>query len=157
VVPIAVLRFSADVVGGSDDIRGVQIAAMQRYFWDAPLLGHGLGSHTGEVVRSQELPYVYEVQLLALAGQIGIMGFLILGTVGAYYFYALFPWNRPWRGSLIGIQLSTSILVCVWIAAGFFNPMLLNSTAAVCYGFLKAMGEFEEQSAAPPARQLAAA
>jgi hypothetical protein len=145
-IPIAMLRFSVDVAGGSDDVRVLQIAAMKRYFWDAPLLGHGLGSHTDEIIRSESLPYLYEVQLLALANQVGIVGLLLLAAILLYYFHALFPWNRHWHGALFTAQLSISVLLCCWMAAGLFNPMLLSSTAAVSYGFLKALGEFEEPS-----------
>lgn len=144
IIPIAMLRFSADVAGGSDDVRVLQIAAMKRYFWDAPLFGHGLGSHTNEIIRSDTLPYLYEVQLLALAGQIGIVGLCLVAAILLYYVHALFPWNRPWRGALLSVQLSASVLFCCWIAAGLFNPMLLTSSAAVSYGVLKALGEFEE-------------
>ena len=143
-IPIAVFRFSADVAGGSDDVRTLQIRAMNRFFWAAPMLGHGLGSHTNEIIRSDELPYVYEVQLLALTNQIGIVGMLLLAAMLSYFFYALFPWNRPWRGPLLTAQLSTSILLFCWLAAGLFNPILLASSAAVSYGLLKALGEFEE-------------
>ena len=143
-IPIAMLRFSVDVAGGSDDVRVLQIAAMKRYFWDAPLLGHGLGSHTNEIIRSETVPYLYEVQLLALATQTGIIGLLLLAAILMYYFHALFPWNRAWRGSLLTAQLSALILLCCWLAAGLFNPMLLTSSAAVSYGFLKALGEFDE-------------
>ena len=146
-IPVAMLRFSVDVAGGSDDVRVQQIAAMKRYFWEAPLVGHGLGSHTDEIVRSETLPYVYEVQLLALANQMGILGLLMMAVILAYYYYALFPWNRPWRGALFTTQLSTSLLLCCWIAAGLFNPMLLTSSSAVSYGFLKALSEFEEPAA----------
>jgi hypothetical protein len=143
-IPVVMLRFSVDIAGGSDDVRVLQIAAMKRYFWDAPMLGHGLGSHTSEIIRSESLPYLYEVQLLALANQIGITGLILMAAVLLYYFHALFPWNRPWRGGLFTAQLSTSLLLVCWIAAGLFNPMLLTSSAAVSYGFLKALGEFEE-------------
>jgi hypothetical protein len=148
-VPIAVLRFSADVAGGSDDARVEQINALERFYWEAPLLGHGLGSHPDDVIRSDDLPYAYEVQLLALACQVGLIGMLFFVAIGGYYFYALFPWNRPWHKWLLANQLSAGVLLTICLLGGLFNPMLLNSAIAVSYGMLKALGEFEEPAHAP--------
>lgn len=138
---IAKLRFSADVAGGSDDVRTLQIHALSRYFWQAPVLGHGYGSHPYEVTRSDTLPYVYEVQLLALAAQEGVVGLALMAAVALFYLSGLLPWNRPWRRGLISTQLSLIVLTIVWFAAGLFNPMLLTSAAAVSYGALKSMSE----------------
>lgn len=146
-IPIAMFRFSVDVAGGSDDARLVQINALKRFYWEAPLLGHGLGSYPDEVVRSEELPYVYEVQLLALACQVGLIGMLFFVAIAVYYFYALFPWNRPWHRALLSAQLSAWALLGFCMIGGLFNPILLNSAVAVSYGLIKALGEFEQPAA----------
>ena len=91
---LAQLRFSADVAGGSDEIRTVQMAALMHFFLSAPLFGHGFGSYPTDVIRNSKLPYVYEIQLLALAGQEGIVGISLMGCLGLYYFNDFLPWHR---------------------------------------------------------------
>jgi hypothetical protein len=70
------LRFSTDVAGSSDSVRVEQTRALEDFFEDAPLMGHGLGSYTNQVLRVEGSDigsrYSYEAQLLALSGQIGI-------------------------------------------------------------------------------------
>ncbi len=129
------LRFAEDVAGSSDSVRTLQVRALEQFFWDAPLFGHGLGSYSPEIIRSEELPYVYEVQLYALAGQFGVVGTILLGILTAYYFEALWPnerrsFNR--KANLAG-------LLILWLLAGLFNPMLLNSAAAMSYAAIRAL------------------
>lgn len=68
IATLVAFRLSGQLVDSSDIVRVEQIRALKAFFWDAPWFGHGLGSYTTDVIRSVELPYNYEVQLLALAG-----------------------------------------------------------------------------------------
>ena len=131
------------MAGGSDAFREEQIPALERFFFDAPFLGHGFGSYTPEVIRG-ELPYAYEVQLYALGGQVGLIGLLLISTLAFYYFRPL------WRGSTttLGRRASLGLLLVVWLAAGLYNPMLLNSAAAMSYAILRELAGFHEKIAA---------
>ena len=94
--------------------------------------GHGLGSYTIQVIRSAEAPYVYEVQLLALVGQVGLAGMAILAVLLInYYSKAVRLKAGQW-----GYQISILIMLALFIGAGLFNPGILTSTASLTYGFL---------------------
>ena len=148
------LRFSETVAGGSDLIRTEQIHALKDFFAEAPLLGHGLGSYTTQDLRdsSEAGRYSYEVQLLALSGQIGILGMVFLLFVGAYYYQKLWwcsPLNQPDR---IGIGL---LLAC-WIAAGTSNPLLFHPVAGVNYAALATLaGMRSRKNSLLPAKRSA--
>ena len=132
------LRFSQSVAGDSDLIRTEQIHALREFFLDAPLIGHGLGSYTNQVLRAQATEagrYGYEVQLLALAGQIGILGTTLLFLLVAYCYRALW-----WKSILAASdRIGIGLLLCSWLAAGLYNPLLFHPIAGVIYASLSAL------------------
>ncbi len=134
---VVMLRFSSDVAASSDQERTTQILALDNFFEDAPVLGHGLGSYSRRVIRNDDAPYSYEDQLLALAGQIGVLGIGILLLLTLYYFADL--WPRPDRGILPSLGLMLMLLA--WITAGFFNPEVISSAASVSYAAIFAMAK----------------
>lgn len=143
------LRFDESLTDSSDFGRIEQKAALMKFFEDAPILGHGLGSYTTEVIRSDALPYSYEIQLLALAGQLGIVGLLLLsGLLLAYFrkFVAVRHQTLLYKGTL-------GALLLIWILSGLLNPGLISSTAGVSYGFLWALGELRRSPQRPPGRR----
>lgn len=127
------LRFSADVAGSSDLIRTEQTSALDGFFEDAPIFGHGLGSYTTQVVRAEAadggMPYSYEDQILALAGQMGLAGLTLLALLTAYAFSDL--WWRT-RAPLKD-RLAIAGLLAFWLAAGLYNPLLFHPVAGVIY------------------------
>jgi hypothetical protein len=129
------LRFSSSVVDSSDQDRAEQTPALEDFFASAPILGHGLGSYTRRVIRSDDAPYSYEVQLLAMAGQIGLVGLLGLGALGMYYFRGL------WPGHGVGLiqSMGLSAILAAWIGGGLVNPELMSSAASVFYASIFAM------------------
>ncbi len=129
------LRFSEKTADYSDSPRIVQQAALNDFFYDAPIFGHGFGSHAVNEIRDIKLPYSYELQSMALAGQLGIVGLALLIAVLCYYFRGSFSFNR---GNRL-YQTSVLMLVVFWLTAGFFNPYLISSTAALSYGTLLAL------------------
>jgi len=136
---LIILRFSDAVAGSSDVERTVQGPALVRFFLDAPIMGHGMGSYTHEVIRSNELPYSYENQLLALAGQVGIVGLLLFTVIVLRYFRTLLSAqykDRPY-------QLAVLVLVIGFVAGGMFNPCLLSSTASISFGALMALSKMQ--------------
>jgi O-antigen ligase len=140
------LRFFSQQTDASDFPRIEQKSALTAFFEDAPIFGHGLGSYTPQVIRSETLPYSYENQLLALAGQLGIVGLLLLSGLLLAYYRKLVATRRQ---SLF-YKCTLVALLVVWILGGFFNPGLVSSTAALSYGFLWALGELRRSPQRPP-------
>lgn len=125
------LRFSEQVAGASDLERANQSQALQQLFLDAPFLGHGLGSYTNQVIRgtSKTSRYGYEMQILALAGQVGITGMLLLAALIFWYYRKL--WSRS--SLSLSDRAGITILLFCWFAVGLYNPLLLNPVAGVSY------------------------
>lgn len=130
-------RFSAAVTGGSDAQRTEQIIPLQHFFFEAPFFGHGLGSYTPVLLRdySPAGRYSYEVQLLALSGQVGIVGMLFLASLVVLYYKRLWtPGSMPLRD-----RLAIMALLLFWLAAGTGNPLLFQPVAGVNYACLAAL------------------
>ncbi len=131
------LRFSADVAGGSDDVRVEQIRALVAFFQDSPFWGNGFGSFTHEVIRSVGTPYTYEVQLLALLAQLGVVGMLLLVSLTALYYRTLW-WNSRLRPLE---RVSIFLLLVTWISGGLSNPILFLPIAGINFALLKLLAE----------------
>ncbi len=140
-IVVVSLRFSSKVADASDADRIQQTAALRTFIADAPWFGHGLGSYTNKVIRSDAAPYSYEAQLMALLGQIGIVGiFLLLGLV-VWYFRKLWPSAERSGSRRLGLLL----LLLGWIAGGFFNPSAISSSASVSYAAIFAMAALKDR------------
>jgi hypothetical protein len=129
------LRFSDKFVDSSDIERTIQKISLKRFFFDAPIFGHGLGSYSTQSIRAPEFPYSYELQVLALFGQLGIVGMGLLTGILLNYYRKAFSFKRGARS----YQASVAILLICFLASGFFNPNILSSTAAVSFGLLFAL------------------
>ena len=124
-------RTSDATVEFSDGLREEQRGALYKFVADAPIFGHGLGTYTAEVIREPVSMYAYELQLVALVGQIGAVGTAVLGLLVVYYFRGVFDFRRP------PLQIgSAAILISIWIASGFQNPWLASSSAGITFGLL---------------------
>jgi hypothetical protein len=130
--PLIQLRFSQQVIDASDPIRVQQSSALKQFFLEAPLLGHGLGSFTNIVIREVDLPYNYEMQLVALFTQIGITGIIFLACLLVNYYKKAFTFSKGNRS----FQFSVLILLATFIAGSLFNPSIISSIAAATFGFL---------------------
>jgi hypothetical protein len=124
-------RTSDDTVEFSDGLREEQRGALYKFVMDAPIFGHGLGTYTAEVIREPVSMYAYELQLVALVGQIGAVGTAILGLLVVYYYRGVFDLRRSVLQSG-----SAAILIAIWIASGFQNPWLASSSAGITFGLL---------------------
>ena len=134
-------RFTGGGVDESDAIRVEQIIALKPFFLDAPFFGHGLGSYSTQVIRAgvdadTGAKYSYEVQLLALLGQVGLTGGMLLTGYLVFYFRRL--WPRDWKE--VPVKGAAVVLLALWLAAGLFNPLLLNPVAGVVYVAILCVG-----------------
>lgn len=149
IADLIALRFSDALAGSSDAERTWQIKALTDFFWQAPLFGNGLGSYALQLKRSIELPYAYEVQILALLGQLGIVGTGCLVLLLFNYYRKAFTFQSKTRF----FQFALLIVLCNFLASGFFNPSLLVSMSAVSYGFvftLASINRHKEAACAAP-------
>ena len=131
------IRFSAQVAGDSDNLRSEQIPVLLNFFSDAPLLGHGLGSYSTLLLRdnTESGRYSYEVQLLALPGQIGLVGVALILLMGAWFYTDLW-----WSGKLrLFDRLALILLLAFWVAGGLTNPLLFHPIAGLNYAALAAL------------------
>ena len=131
------LRFSSAVAGESDLERAEQIPPLKSLFFDAPLFGHGLGSFNPVLLRSEIVAsrYSYEIQVLALPGQLGMIGVGLLCLLLVIYFRRLF-----WRSVLTILdRLALFTLLLLWLAAGITNPLLFHPVSGVNYASLAAL------------------
>ena len=149
------LRFSQEIVDSSDSDRVLQSGALQRFFVDAPLFGHGFGTYTNVVIRQPDLPYNYEMQLLALCTQVGIVGMLFMASLMVVYYAKAFTFAKGSRT----YQSAVFILLLTFLVGGLFNPSVVSSIAATTYGLLFALAATDccAEKAAWPARPRTAA
>ncbi len=133
------LRFSQDVVDASDSERVLQSSALQHFFVDAPLFGHGFGTFTNVVIRQPDLPYNYEMQLLALSTQIGIVGMILLTCLLVNYYRKAFTFSKGVRS----FQSAVLILLIGFLTGALFNPSVVSSIAAATFGLLFALASTE--------------
>lgn len=134
------LRFSEQVAGSSDLERVDQSQALQQFFLDAPFLGHGLGSYTNQVIRDTTSPasrYSYEMQILALAGQVGLTGMILLVALILWYYRKL--WSNS--SQTVADRVGVTVLLLCWFSVGLYNPLLLNPVAGVSYMAIAAFAD----------------
>ena len=96
------------------------------------------------MIRNDDAPYSYEDQLLALVGQVGIVGIVFLSALTLYYFRDLWP-HRGQRDGYRAFALG--MILIGWICAGLFNPEVISSAASVSYAAIAAMAGSEEGTA----------
>jgi hypothetical protein len=140
-VAVYELRFSTEVAGSSDLQRNEQIPALKHFFVDSPFFGHGLGSYTTANIRgtTEAGRASYEVQLLALPAQVGLLGIFFFIVLGGYYYRELW-----WKSTLsLPDQLGICLLLAFWIAAGLTNPLLFHPLAGVNYATLATLSAMD--------------
>ncbi|WP_353981428.1 hypothetical protein [Salinicola endophyticus] len=117
------VRFFSTQNDVSDEIRFSQALVLMNYFGDAPLLGHGLGAFTTEMIRSATAPFSYEQQLLSFLPKFGILGFLIFSSYVTYMVVKV----------IVARQYCLALYLALFVSASFFNPYLFSSNMLVVY------------------------
>ena len=142
------LRFSAAVVASSDSARVEQAGPLRAFFAESPIFGHGFGSYNPALLRTQAegLRFGYELQLLALLGQVGIAGMSMLLLAAAFYFRALW---QPSSGMRLRDRFGLMSLLLFWLSAGLTNPLLFLTVAAVNYAALQNLSTFGRPGRGP--------
>lgn len=120
---VLIERFVGEGSNVSDEIRVEQIQELTREIQYNPIFGSGLGSSVPNFVRSETLPYSYEIQWYATVMQFGFFGTTIL----IISVLLMILWGI--RGARAIVCLS--LLIAMWIVAGFTNPFITSLGSAV--------------------------
>lgn len=121
-------RFVGENIEYSDVARMEQIITFSQEIPNDFLLGRGLGSYTETNIRSEEMPFLYEVEWIALLYQFGILGITLI----LYLFYLIIKrYNIKLLDKKIKYLFYANILFL--FIRSFFNPMLFASnTVMIC-------------------------
>lgn len=125
------LRTSEFQLEFSDGLRDEQRGPLYEFIAKAPIFGHGLGTFTDEIIREPQYKYSYELQLVALVGQIGAVGCSVIAITVAYYYRVILIF----KGRFLEV-ISVATLLAIWFATGFQNPWLMSSSAGIAFGLL---------------------
>jgi len=125
----------------SDQVRQDQRVALTKFFMDAPIMGHGLGTFSTKVIREMDQPYGYELEMQALAGQIGVIGLGALAFLLAIYMRRLFRADTD----ALAYRCAIFALLVIVLASNFFNPYLTNSTSSLSFGMLMALADVDPE------------
>lgn len=111
----------------SDEIRSLQIRALQGALGERPLFGLGMGGYVEEVIRDKEAKHSYEVQWMALWAQLGFLGilFLLLPIGSIVMLYLMGPFS--------GLKIGGLALFSAWVLAGLTNPFVISLTSGIVY------------------------
>ncbi|KQN46543.1 hypothetical protein ASE93_14860 [Serratia sp. Leaf50] len=126
-------RFGANVNNSaSDSFRITQKAALSQRIYDNVIFGHGLGYYLPSLIRASDTPYLYENQTLSIIMNLGFVGsILLILTLGMVIFG--YCYNQQ-ETKFLNIML-TLLFMTLWIAGGYFNPLLFGSSGGVILFF----------------------
>ncbi|MGX6979956.1 O-antigen ligase family protein [Vagococcus elongatus] len=85
-----ILNIDASLIVQGDELRSLQFDALIDGWKQKPFFGHGYGVNTETIVRSQDVPGMYELTYVALLFQTGLVGFLSLMFLYGWLIYKLF-------------------------------------------------------------------
>ncbi|MDH7597617.1 MAG: hypothetical protein QHG98_07785 [Methanothrix sp.] len=107
----------------SNSIRKEQFFALLDAWARSPLLGAGLGASVPGCIRSEEMPWAYELSYMALLFQTGLLGFFAYAMAVAWIFYMGLAIIRS--GDTIGLwMLPTLVGMSCFLIANATNPYL---------------------------------
>ncbi|HGS6877655.1 TPA: O-antigen ligase family protein [Klebsiella quasipneumoniae subsp. quasipneumoniae] len=120
-------RFNSNDSDLSDLARQLQYNAIIDSIGKYPLLGQGLGYYLPTLIRSSAAKYSYELQIPALAMQVGLIGTLLFFSI---IFSKLYK-------SALNLNLYDKciylILIILWLIGGFFNPVIISSSGGIAF------------------------
>jgi hypothetical protein len=123
-------RFNSISQADSDKIRNEQIIYLLDEFYDNIFIGKGLGGYAKSYIRSDDLPYSYEVQWLAILMQFGVLGFFLVVLI---YLSVVSPLFVKSSYKCLKIKATLLFIYLMWGLISFSNPMLLSSLCSAFY------------------------
>lgn len=119
-------RFIGADAEASDYQRYVQIAYLLEGIKDDFWWGHGFGSFVPGFTRSDDYPFLYEVEILALIYQVGAIGLAML-----IWAFVLIIKRAPFKGLSFRYRLLVYINAVFFLLRSLFNPMLFASNSII--------------------------
>ena len=123
-------RFSSSSQDYSDTLRLEQFHVLMNEFYDNYLIGKGMGGYAYNYIRSEDLPYSYEMQWMQFLMQFGILGIIIVILT---YCTIIIPAIRNWFRVDAKIRIIVLISFVSWGLISFTNPMMLSSFCSAFY------------------------
>ena len=139
-------RFFSTYNTYSDDIRKEQFNALMYEFYKYPLFGKGMGGYSEIVIRSETLPFLYEMQWIALLMQFGIIGIsiiLILVILAINKLFTVFLLQFIYQKQIDKNMMSVLILYFLWLGASFTNPYLTSAIGGIIFAIFLALNKFD--------------
>jgi hypothetical protein len=118
-------NFSDDSIPEGGNLRYIQFHALLYGWMEFPLFGNGLGS-VASVVRSDEMPWAYELTYLALLFHTGVVGIIIYGFSILWIFWQLTIIIKGENAQFIKITLPVFVGMLSFLIANATNPYLLK-------------------------------
>jgi hypothetical protein len=118
--------FAMSSVAGFE--RWAQHEALLEMFYQSPLVGHGFGSFSHEVVRNLTKEWAYELSFHKILVNSGLLGFFVYGLVLSFFLVAgvrRFPQLRPFVFALL-----------IYVVGALSNPYLANVDMLWIFGVL---------------------
>jgi hypothetical protein len=115
--------FSATSVDNSPDERRQQYFALERGWLEHPIFGAGLGEPAYGSVRSQEMPWAYELSYLALLFQTGLLGLFTYASGIAWIYWTSAKIMRR-GGQWARVMLPLLVGMTCYLIANATNPYL---------------------------------
>lgn len=118
----------------SDLERHIQNNNLLEAFYNAPLLGNGIGYYIPNLIRSDETKYLYESQFLSMFMSLGIffggVFFLMI------YFYII-NFNSKFKNDInfVHLYLIPTLMFVLWILLGSTNPLLFGASGGIILFF----------------------
>ena len=115
-------RFVGEEIEYSDLARIEQIATFSKEIPNNFLLGRGLGSYTESNIRSEEMPFLYEVEWMALMYQFGCIGLIFVSII---FYLIIKRYHMKYLNKKIRYLFYVNLLFLIIRSA--VNPMLFAS------------------------------
>ncbi|WP_404298476.1 O-antigen ligase family protein [Halomonas sp.] len=126
IVEFVNIRFFSYQNEVSDEIRFNQAEILIDFFKESPILGHGLGAYTDELIRSPAVPFSYEQQVLSLLPKFGLIGFSVVLCYVTYLIWYMLQKR----------YFCVALFLSLYLFASLFNPYLFSSNMVVVYALI---------------------
>jgi hypothetical protein len=120
-------RFGSEISYNSDESRKEQMYYLTEAWGEVPLIGGGFGYHSNQLIRSESIPYTYELQIVSFLMKFGILGMTYLCMFCALLIGMMVKY-LPLKQGLLTIPMFVAFIV-----SGFTNQYLVSSASAVIY------------------------
>lgn len=127
----------------STSVKREQAGILLNEIADYPVLGKGIGTYVEHYIRNDRLKYGYEVFVLLVIMQFGVV---IAGTVFTLSIIPFIRWMALNNFTVSRLSLFTLLSFVVYMASALTNPVILSATSAFLISFFYINGDYEFRS-----------